>query len=224
MAIIKFGECINEPYWRNVNLTNAWTSNRSRERKRAIVMDSYEIDYCIRGFHVYNTVWNPVIGEELICRQEPSNTMDPYAVLVIEDSIIVGHLPRNISAVCAHFIDLGGRINCCVTGSRRYSEDLPQGGLEIPCKIFFRGSTQHVAKVKKLVRSFLPKRKSANPENLGQPAKKIKVEDVATEICESAISSTSCSTATSPDCNEWVKLNKRSLSSLDKSIIVQGLW
>ena len=114
--------------------------------------------------------------------------MDPNAVLVIKDSIIVGHLPRKISVACALFIDLGGRIliNCCVTGSRRYSEDLSQGGLEIPCKIFFQGSTQHLFKVKKLVRSFLPKRKSANPENLGQPAKKIKVEDVATEICESA--------------------------------------
>ena len=63
-------------------------------RQPAVVMDSYKIDYCIRGFHAYNTVWTPVIGEELICRQEPSNVMDPYAVSVIKDSIVVGHLPR----------------------------------------------------------------------------------------------------------------------------------
>ena len=83
--------------------------------------------------------------------------MDPYAVSVIKDSIVVGHLPRKILAACAIFIDMGGRINCGVTGSRRYSEDLPQGGLEIPCKIFFQGSTQHLAKLKKLAKSFLPK-------------------------------------------------------------------
>ena len=60
-----------------------------------------------------------------------SNVMDPYAVLVIKDSIVIEHLPRKISAECSIFIDLGRRINCCVTGSRRYSQDLPQGGLEI---------------------------------------------------------------------------------------------
>jgi len=136
-VVIKFGESINKPYWWNINLANTWTFNRSRECQLAAVMDSYEINYCIRGFHVYNTVGTPVIGEELICCREPSNTMDLYAVSVIKDSIIVGHLPRKISAVCALFIDLGGRINCCVTRSRHYSKDLPQGGLEIPCKIFF---------------------------------------------------------------------------------------
>ena len=111
--------------------------------QRAVVMDSYEINYCIRGFHVYNTVWTPVIGEELICRREPSNAMDPYAVSVIKDSIVVGHLPRKIPAAYAIFIDLGGRINCCITGSRHYLEDLPQGGLEIPCKNFL--SRKHLS-------------------------------------------------------------------------------
>jgi len=60
-----------------------------------------------------------VIGEELIC---PSNMMDLYVISVIKDSIIVGHLPRKISAACALFIDLGGGVNCCVTGSRHCSE------------------------------------------------------------------------------------------------------
>ena len=89
-----------------------------------------------------------------------------------------------------------------------------------------------MAKLKKLVKSFLPKRKSANsaanPDNLGQPAKNIKVEDVATEVCDS-VSQTLCPSATltataSPECKEWVRLNKQSLSSLDKSIIIQGMW
>ena len=34
----------------------------------------------------------------------------------------------------------GGRITCSVTGQRRRSEDLPQGGLEIPCSLVFEGS------------------------------------------------------------------------------------
>ena len=101
-------------------------------------------------------------------------------MLVIKDSIVVEHLPRKISAECSIFIDLGRRINCCVTGSRRYSQHLPQGGLEIVnseilCKILFQGSPQHVAKY------FGTKRKSADSDNSDQPAKRIKVEDVASD-------------------------------------------
>jgi len=88
-VVIKLGKSISEPYWRNVNLANAWTSNQLCELQRAIVMDLYEINYCIKGFHVYNTVWTPVIGEEPTCCREPSNMMDPYAVSVIKGSIIV---------------------------------------------------------------------------------------------------------------------------------------
>ena len=29
-----------------------------------------EIVSCVRGFHVYRFLWNPVLGEELICRRE----------------------------------------------------------------------------------------------------------------------------------------------------------
>ena len=124
------------------------------------VMDSYKVDCCIRGFHLYNIIWTPVIGEELICHREPSNTMDPYAVSVIKDSITVGHLPRKISAA------LGGRTNSCVTESRRYSRDLSQGGLEIPCKILFRGSIQHMAELKKLAKYFGTTKKPDNSDQL----------------------------------------------------------
>ena len=49
----------------------------------------------------------------------------------------VGHVPRKISAICSIFIRRGGSILCIVKGSRRYSSDLPQGGLEIPCTLEF---------------------------------------------------------------------------------------
>ena len=105
---------------------------------------------------------------------------------------------------------------------------LTQGGLEIPCKILFQGTTQHVAKLKKLSKHFHTTRKSANLDNSDQPAKRIKVEDIANYIFDGVTSSTSSSIAmeraTSPDCERWVKLNRRSLSLLDKSIIIQGLW
>ncbi len=89
-------------------------------------MAEYEVlDSCIRG---YNLVCEPGFG----------NVHDPYAVAVCRAShgsslATVGHVPRNISALCHFFIRRSGTITCQVTGVRRYSSDLAQGGLEVPC-------------------------------------------------------------------------------------------
>ena len=37
----------------------------------------------------------------------------------------------------------GGEISCIVTGTRRYSSDLEQGGLEIPCTLIFKDEKIH---------------------------------------------------------------------------------
>ena len=55
-------------------------------------------------------------------------------------SVIVRYVPRAISAVCSSFICRGGLILCRVSGSRRYSADLLQGGLEVPCVLTFQVS------------------------------------------------------------------------------------
>ena len=101
----------------------------------------FEIESCVRGFHVYGASWSPYVGEILYCVREFGNREDPYAVAVQSSSnSTVGHVPRKISCVCSLFLCRGGRITCSVTGQRRRSEDLPQGGLEIPCSLVFEGS------------------------------------------------------------------------------------
>ena len=45
------------------------------------------------------------------------------------------------------FIRRGGTIECIVTGTRRYSSDLPQGGLEIPCRLLFSGEKKEINQV-----------------------------------------------------------------------------
>ena len=63
------------------------------------------------------------------CECEGRNPEDPYAVALWKDGIIVGHIPRTISL----FLRRGGAIQCTVAGPRKYSDDLLQGGLELPC-------------------------------------------------------------------------------------------
>ena len=89
--------------------------------------------------------------QELDCICEPTNTEDPYAVAVVRRSTIVDHVPRKISAACLLFLRRKGTIRCRVTASHRFSGDLPQGGLEVPCMLIFCGEPKDVAKIKKLV-------------------------------------------------------------------------
>jgi len=110
-------------------------------------MDEFEWSNCVYGYHVYCAIWNAVIGETLDCKREPLNEHDRYAVAVIKDDVVVGHLPRTISRPCSLFLNRGGQIICTVTGSKRYSADIPQGGLEVPCKLLFKALPKEIQKL-----------------------------------------------------------------------------
>ena len=104
----------------------------------------------VRGYHEYESVWSVKLGEKLSCVRERGNLYDVYAVAIMKSSTVFGHVPRKISSICSVFIRRGGTIHCQATGSRRYSSDLAQGGLEIPCVLEFFGETKDVHKVGKL--------------------------------------------------------------------------
>ena len=70
---------------------------------------------------------------------------------VSKSVMIVGHLPKMISSTCLLFLRMGGAISCTVTGPKRYSADLIQGGLEIPCRLMLSASKELVDKAKKLL-------------------------------------------------------------------------
>lgn len=67
---------------------------------------------------------------------------DPFAVAVLKDNTIVGHVPCKFSAICSVFIKRGGQVTCKVT-------DLPQGGLGIPCHYTFHGTKVEVQNLKR---------------------------------------------------------------------------
>ena len=101
-------------------------------------MYSMEIEFesCIRGHHMYSTIWTPVSGKLLSWKRELDNAEDQYAVVVCRvDGIVVGHIPRKISFLCAVFIRRGGTIQYIVNGDHQYSHDFPLGGMEIPCRL-----------------------------------------------------------------------------------------
>ena len=50
-------------------------------------------DSMIRGYHIFRTIWDAVIGERLQCVQEVGNVEDRYAMAVRRDDSVVGHIP-----------------------------------------------------------------------------------------------------------------------------------
>ena len=52
----------------------------------------FETDSSVRGYHVYQDNWTPVIGERLNCEREEENPRDRYAVPIRKSGDTVGHV------------------------------------------------------------------------------------------------------------------------------------
>ena len=60
----------------------------------------------------HQDIWTPLIGEILFCDREEDNSKDSFAISVIKDGNIVGHVPREASQIVWYFIKHGGSIDC----------------------------------------------------------------------------------------------------------------
>ena len=142
--------------------------------EKTIRMATFSFESCVCGFHVYKDIWSPEIGDMMACQLEFGNIHGPYAVsIVTSNGNTVGHVPRTISTACTFFIRRGGTIICQVTGQKRYSSDLVQGGLEIPCIYTFSGSDMtRLKKIKKLL-SEAPAQKTLSQNHLVRSLKRL---------------------------------------------------
>ena len=111
-----------------------------------------------------------MLGEELPCSREFGSVHDLFAVAVKRGSDVVGHLLRRISVISSLFLRRGGTIICRVTGTRCYSADLIQTGLEIPCILIFRDKlkAKNLNKIERLMKAAAVKMTRKIP-NLQEP-------------------------------------------------------
>ena len=54
---------------------------------------SFRIESVVHGHHVHKAVWCPYIEEELLVECEVDNIQDGFAVAILKNSMIVGHVP-----------------------------------------------------------------------------------------------------------------------------------
>ena len=98
---------------------------------------------------------------ESTCRAEGKLLILPIALLSPScKARMLLAIYRGKSVMSALF----GSILCLTTGSRRrFSSDLPQGGLEIPCILVIKRNAKDTMKANKLIEDALNLRKSADP-------------------------------------------------------------
>ena len=52
------------------------------------------------GYHEYKDCWTPVKSEMLKAVMEPKNKTDKFAVAVMKNDCLVGHLPKKNKKIC----------------------------------------------------------------------------------------------------------------------------
>ena len=60
----------------------------------SIRMAPFSAAAMVRGYQVFKDIWAVADDKELPCKQEEGNKVDPFAVAVLRDETIVGHIPR----------------------------------------------------------------------------------------------------------------------------------
>lgn len=105
---------------------------------------SYEMNYkiefqtAIRGHHIYKDAWTPHIGQKLICKtdnREEAIEYDKNAIGVFksvdEVTLLVGHLPIEISCLLTNFLNAApdNNLEAFVVGKRKR-----EVGLVVPAK------------------------------------------------------------------------------------------
>ena len=64
----------------------------------------FSVEVMARGYHAYKDVWDTTIGKQLPCQSEHGNAQDAFAVAVLKDGAIVGHVLWKISTACSMFL------------------------------------------------------------------------------------------------------------------------
>ena len=110
---------------------------------KVIVTRNFEMVSYVKGYHVYKTLWNPLIGEFLLREREPDNPIDKYAVCVKKENKIVGHLPLGKSGKFAktifYFLRAYKLISCKIVVMGNPVNLSDDEGMQVPCKLIFTG-------------------------------------------------------------------------------------
>ena len=70
------------------------------------LLKAFEFTSYVMGYHVYKDRWTPVKCEMLKVVVEPKNKEDKFAVAIMKDDCLVGHLPKEKTGKFAKIVFL----------------------------------------------------------------------------------------------------------------------
>ena len=108
------------------------------------VIDTFKFDSFITGHYHYRYIWTPRIGEELIGKHEPNNSYDKFAIAILKDDTIVGHVPREISSQFAELLESEGMVNVKVKANPVKTK---RNGIRVPCTYIVSGKRIFVVNI-----------------------------------------------------------------------------
>ena len=76
-----------------------------------ILIQEHKIVSHVLGYHKYKSIWIPFVNEKLICRMEPGNALDKYAVAMIKNGSMVSNLMKVESEKFANIFFSSGWTN-----------------------------------------------------------------------------------------------------------------
>ena len=118
----------------------------------AAVIEVLEIPSYIRGYHAYMSICNPVLGQMLLVKREPTNRKDRNAVGLFLEDVVVGHVPHNLVPQFSQFLRRDvNKAFAEVTGQK-----INRGagyGIEIPCVYRLYGPKVYIEIMNELVSS-----------------------------------------------------------------------
>ena len=93
-------------------------------------------------------IWTPEEGERLDLIWEPDNIKDKYAVSVMKDDLVVGHVPYNLAPRISQFLKRD--INFAEVKYKPINRGAGFG-LEISCVYYLYGPKIYIDKMKEIV-------------------------------------------------------------------------
>ena len=70
---------------------------------------TFIVEAMVHSYHMYQDIWDAVIGEHFPCQREFLNPRDPFAVAVVKSQVTVGHIPRKIRQSVPCFSNMVGQ-------------------------------------------------------------------------------------------------------------------
>ena len=70
-------------------------------------MSSLLVETVAHGYHIYQVLWEPHVGENFVAPHESSNGHNRHSLATYRDGeagVVVGHLPSEITKTCHYFI------------------------------------------------------------------------------------------------------------------------